>query len=57
MSETNCSYTHLLEHLNLLDTNRVLSDVRPVVNWTSPSHVKMDLYVYGILDVVRGASL
>ncbi|XP_067087743.1 5-hydroxytryptamine receptor 3A-like isoform X2 [Osmerus mordax] len=51
VSKTNCSYTHLMEHLNLLDTNQVLADVRPVVNWTSPTGVKMDLYVYGILDV------
>ncbi|XP_046875621.1 5-hydroxytryptamine receptor 3B-like [Hypomesus transpacificus] len=51
VNETNCSYTHLLEHLNLLDTNQVLANVRPVVNWTSPTEVNMDLYVYGILDV------
>ena len=57
MNETNCSYTHLLKHLNLLDTNQVLANVRPVVNWTSPTEVNMDLYVYGILDVVRGVSL
>ena len=49
---SDCSYLSLLQHLNLKTSNELLSIMRPVKNWTTPSSVLMDMYVYGILNVV-----
>lgn len=53
---SDCSYLSLLQHLNLTATNELLSVMRPVKNWMTPSSVLMDMYMYGILNVVSVAS-
>lgn len=49
---SNCSYHRLLDHLGLSQKSESLSNVRPVWNWTTPTPVMVDTYLYGILDVV-----
>ncbi|XP_064786839.1 5-hydroxytryptamine receptor 3A-like [Oncorhynchus masou masou] len=48
---SNCSYHRLLDHLGLSQKSESLSNVRPVWNWTTPTPVMVDTYLYGILDV------
>ncbi|XP_071022516.1 5-hydroxytryptamine receptor 3A-like [Oncorhynchus clarkii lewisi] len=50
-SMSNCSYHRLLDHLGLSQKSESLSNVRPVWNWTTPTPVMVDTYLYGILDV------
>ncbi|XP_061567865.1 5-hydroxytryptamine receptor 3A-like [Cololabis saira] len=46
-----CSYLRLLEHLNVTSTNKALELSRPVRSWTSTTAVRLDMLLYGILDV------
>ncbi|CAK6971276.1 -hydroxytryptamine receptor 3A-like [Scomber scombrus] len=46
-----CSYLRLLNHLNLPTTNSALSIMRPVKNWTTTTILKLDMWLYGILEV------
>ncbi|XP_061761652.1 5-hydroxytryptamine receptor 3A-like [Nerophis ophidion] len=45
-----CSYSSLLSHLNL-STSNDLTIMRPVKNWTTVSVVRLDILLYGILEV------
>ncbi|XP_029364740.1 5-hydroxytryptamine receptor 3A [Echeneis naucrates] len=46
-----CSYSGLLNHLNLTSTSLNLEIIRPVKNWTMPTNVLLDMLLYGILEV------
>ncbi|XP_069021316.1 5-hydroxytryptamine receptor 3A-like [Embiotoca jacksoni] len=48
---SDCSYSVLLEHFNLTETNALLEMARPVKNWTASTLVQLDMLVYGILKV------
>lgn len=50
---SDCSYSGLLNNLDLATTNELLTIMRPVKNWTNPTRVQLDMVMYGILDVVR----
>ncbi|XP_072224844.1 5-hydroxytryptamine receptor 3A-like isoform X2 [Leuresthes tenuis] len=46
-----CSYSGLLNHLNLTNPEKILLIRRPVKNWTSTTLVQLDMLLFGILDV------
>ncbi|XP_008292811.1 5-hydroxytryptamine receptor 3A-like [Stegastes partitus] len=48
---TDCSYYSLLDHLNLTGSSNIQSLMRPVKNWTTFTHVQLDILLFGILDV------
>ncbi|XP_061837429.1 5-hydroxytryptamine receptor 3A [Nerophis lumbriciformis] len=48
---SDCSYSSLLSHLNLSTSNDLLTIMRPVRNWTTVSVVRLDILLYGILEV------
>ncbi|KAG7238959.1 hypothetical protein INR49_030510 [Caranx melampygus] len=48
---SDCSYWSLLNHLNLTTTNNALKMMRPVKNWTTTTHVKLDMVLFGIIEV------
>ncbi|TNN32173.1 Neuronal acetylcholine receptor subunit beta-3 [Liparis tanakae] len=50
-AQTDCSYFGLLTHLNLTTGNAMQTALRPVRNWTTTTHVQLDLVLYGILGV------
>ncbi|XP_039618380.1 5-hydroxytryptamine receptor 3A-like isoform X1 [Polypterus senegalus] len=47
---TSCSYTDLVEYLNLTDTQRFLM-VRPVSNWQDPTYVEVDISLDNIVQL------
>uniref|UniRef100_A0A665VH88 Si:dkey-49c17.4 n=1 Tax=Echeneis naucrates TaxID=173247 RepID=A0A665VH88_ECHNA len=55
-SEKLCSYRELLDHLNLTTDNSALKLTRPVLDYTHPTVVELDIMLYAILAVVRAAS-
>nr|XP_057904507.1 5-hydroxytryptamine receptor 3A-like [Doryrhamphus excisus] len=46
-----CSYETLLSHLKLSSSSDLLSTMRPVRNWTETTRVRLDMLLYGIIDV------
>lgn len=50
---SDCSYLTLLDHLNLSSSQTMLTAMRPVRDWRTNTTVKIDLLLYGILQVVR----
>ncbi|XP_037331886.2 5-hydroxytryptamine receptor 3A-like [Pungitius pungitius] len=46
-----CSYLELLTYLNLTTTNSALVNMRPVKNWMTPTLVRVDMLLFGILEV------
>ncbi|XP_063045992.1 5-hydroxytryptamine receptor 3A-like [Engraulis encrasicolus] len=46
-----CSYVSLLNHLGVGPNNHTHSALRPVRNWSTPTYVTVDLYLYVIIDV------
>ncbi|XP_054616618.1 5-hydroxytryptamine receptor 3A-like [Dunckerocampus dactyliophorus] len=46
-----CSYETLLSHLKLSTSNDLLSIMRPVKNWTETTRVRLDMLLYGIIEV------
>ena len=47
-----CSYASLFKHLNLYDKTDSKVHIRPVRNWTTRTVVKVNMVVYGIMEVV-----
>ncbi|XP_059204945.1 5-hydroxytryptamine receptor 3A-like [Centropristis striata] len=48
---SDCSYAALLTHLNITPANDLLTIMRPVKNWRTPTTVMIDMLLYGILEV------
>ncbi|XP_075897532.1 5-hydroxytryptamine receptor 3A [Nelusetta ayraudi] len=48
---SDCSYLTLLDHLNLSSSQIMLTAMRPVKDWRTNTTVKIDLLLYGILQV------
>ncbi|XP_016533454.1 5-hydroxytryptamine receptor 3A-like [Poecilia formosa] len=48
---SDCSYSSLLNHLNLDGTNSALQIERPVKNWNTTTEVQLEMILGGILDV------
>ncbi|XP_041828674.1 5-hydroxytryptamine receptor 3A-like [Melanotaenia boesemani] len=48
---SDCSYSGLLNYLNLTASNKVLEIMRPVKNWSDSTVVKLDMVLLGILGV------
>ncbi|XP_034567548.1 5-hydroxytryptamine receptor 3A-like isoform X2 [Notolabrus celidotus] len=46
-----CSYLGLLTNLTLTPASETLQIMRPVKNWTTPTEVRLDMVMYGILHV------
>lgn len=51
-----CSYHDVLDYLNLTTDNSVFKLTRPVLDYTHPTKVELDIILYAILAVV-GATL
>lgn len=49
---SDCSYSALLNHLKLDETNSGLQIERPVKNWNTTTEVQLEITLGGILDVV-----
>lgn len=47
-----CSYQEVVDHLNLTTDNSVLKLTRPVLDYTHPTVVELDILLYAILAVV-----
>jgi hypothetical protein len=47
-----CSYASLFKHLNLNNKTDSQVHLRPVRNWTTPTVVRVNMVVYGIIEVV-----
>ncbi|XP_061080712.1 5-hydroxytryptamine receptor 3A-like [Conger conger] len=48
-----CSYQSILAHLNLTRGNEVFTSARPVKDWTHPTVVHLDVFLYAILAVIE----
>ncbi|XP_008327375.1 5-hydroxytryptamine receptor 3A-like [Cynoglossus semilaevis] len=49
---SNCSYLHLLDHLNLTsESSKAQSMTRPVKHWRTQTDVLLDMLLYGILNM------
>uniref|UniRef100_A0A8C4ZHG5 Uncharacterized protein n=1 Tax=Gadus morhua TaxID=8049 RepID=A0A8C4ZHG5_GADMO len=46
-----CSYASLFKHLNLNNKTDSQVHLRPVRNWTTPTVVRVNMVVYGIIEV------
>lgn len=47
-----CTYQDVLDYLNLTADNSVFKLTRPVLNYTHPTIVELDILLYAILAVV-----
>ncbi|XP_044033749.1 5-hydroxytryptamine receptor 3A-like [Siniperca chuatsi] len=52
-SKTVCSYQDVLDHLNLTTDNSVFKLTRPVLDYTHPTMVELDIILYAILAVIE----
>lgn len=52
-----CSYQDVLDYLNLTTDNSVFKLTRPVLDYTHPTTVQLDIILYAILAVVGAALL
>ncbi|XP_033841032.1 5-hydroxytryptamine receptor 3A-like [Periophthalmus magnuspinnatus] len=52
-SKRTCSYQDILEHLNLSTSNDVFRLSRPVLDHTRPTHVEINIMLYGILALIE----
>lgn len=52
-TQEDCSYQSVLNYLNLTRINEMFTATRPVTDWTHPTVVNLDVYLYVILAVVR----
>lgn len=51
-SEGNCSYQHVLNHLNLTKSKELFYMTRPVNNHKTATLVYLNVVLYAILDMV-----
>ncbi|XP_010872383.3 5-hydroxytryptamine receptor 3A isoform X2 [Esox lucius] len=52
----NCSYHRLQEHLGLSQKNERTTGLRPVKNWNNSTHVMVDMFVFGVIDLNEKSS-
>ncbi|XP_019906237.2 5-hydroxytryptamine receptor 3A isoform X3 [Esox lucius] len=55
-SMENCSYHRLQEHLGLSQKNERTTGLRPVKNWNNSTHVMVDMFVFGVIDLNEKSS-
>ncbi|XP_070708439.1 5-hydroxytryptamine receptor 3A-like [Pempheris klunzingeri] len=48
-----CSYQDVLDHLNLTTDNSVFKLTRPILDYTHPTVVQLDIFLYAILAVIE----
>ncbi|XP_058650523.1 5-hydroxytryptamine receptor 3A-like [Onychostoma macrolepis] len=52
-----CSKQDVLEHLNLTRDNEKFTTCRPALDWTHPTVVYFDIYLYGILSMIEKSQI
>ncbi|XP_036383719.1 5-hydroxytryptamine receptor 3A-like [Megalops cyprinoides] len=52
-----CSYQDVIDFLNLTRSNEVYTSARPVRDWTHPTVVYLDIYLYAILAVIEKSQI
>ncbi|XP_064170359.1 5-hydroxytryptamine receptor 3A-like isoform X2 [Anguilla rostrata] len=52
-TQEDCSYQSVLDYLNLTRINEMFTATRPVTDWTHPTVVNLDVYLYVILAVIE----